>query len=165
MDVLENPYIEIDEIRIPEFDAQLMADEIALSIERLGPLKFKVISYRALQRIMGAGALGAEIRLSGKLPGSRAKQWRFSQGYLKKTGDPAKVVDRAQALAQTKPGTVGVKVSVLSPEAILTDQIKINEEFLEKIKKNKSKPRCPSPAMANASNSHQFQNLIPKFNC
>ncbi len=133
---LENPYIEINEIKIPEFDAQLMADEIALSIERLGPLKFKVISYRALQRIMGAGALGAEIRLSGKLPGSRAKQWRFSQGYLKKTGDPAKVVDRAQALAQTKPGTVGVKVSVLSPEAILTDQIKINEEFLEKIKKN-----------------------------
>jgi len=133
---LENPYIEIDEIRIPEFDAQLMADEIALSIERMGPLKFKVISYRTLQRIMGAGALGAEIRLSGKLPGSRAKQWRFSQGYLKKTGDPAKVVDRAQALAQTKPGTVGVKVSILSPDAILTDRISVNEEFLEKIKKN-----------------------------
>jgi len=133
---LENPYIEIDEIRIPEFDAQLMADEIALSIERMGPLKFKVISYRALQRIMEAGALGAEIRLSGKLPGARAKTWRFSQGYLKKTGDPAKVVDRAQALAQTKPGTVGVKVSILSPEAILTDQISINEEFLEKINKN-----------------------------
>lgn len=133
---LENPYIEIDEIKIPEFDAQLMADEIALSIERLGPLKFKVISYRALQRIMEAGALGAEIRLSGKLPGARAKQWRFSQGYLKKTGDPAKVVDRAQALAQTKPGTVGVKVSILSPEETLTDQIRINEEFLEKIKKN-----------------------------
>ncbi len=133
---LENPYIEINEIRIPEFDAQLMADEIALSIERMGPLKFKVISYRTLKRIMEAGALGTEIRLSGKLPGSRAKQWRFSQGYLKKTGDPAKVVDRAQALAQTKPGTVGVKVSILSPEAILTDQISINEEFLEKIKKN-----------------------------
>jgi small subunit ribosomal protein S3 len=133
---LENPYIEIDEIKIPEFDAQLMADEIALSIERLGPLKFKVISYRALQRIMEAGALGAEIRLSGKLPGARAKPWRFSQGYLKKTGDPAKVVDRAQALAQTKPGTVGVKVSILSPDAILTDRININEEFLEKIKKN-----------------------------
>jgi len=133
---LENPYIEIDEIKIPEFDAQLMADEIALNIERRGPLKFKVISYRTLQRIMESGALGAEIRLNGKLPGSRAKSWRFSQGYLKKTGDPAKVVDRAQALAQTKPGTVGVNVSILSPEAILTDQININEEFLEKIKKN-----------------------------
>ncbi len=133
---LENPYIEIDEIRVPEFDAQLMADEIASSIERMGPLKFKVISYRMLQRIMDAGALGTEIRLSGKLPGARAKQWRFSQGYLKKTGDPAKVVDRAQALAHTKPGTVGVKVSILSPEAVLTDRINVNEEFLEKVKKN-----------------------------
>src|SRR3989344_1316041 len=105
---LENPHIEIDEIRNAEFDAQIMADEIALSLERFGPLKFKVIAYKTLQRIMNAGARGAEIRLSGKLPGARAKSWRFAQGYLKKTGDSAKVVGRAQAIAQTKPGTVGV---------------------------------------------------------
>ena len=133
---LENLHIEIDEIKKPEFDAQIMADEIALSLERFGPLRFKVISYRALQRIMGAGALGAEIRLSGKLPGSRAKTWRFAQGYLKKTGDPAKVVDRAQATAQTKPGIVGIKISVLSPEAVLIDRINIDEEYLKEIKKN-----------------------------
>ncbi len=133
---LENPHIEIDEIKKPEFDAQLMADDIALSLERFGPLKFKVTAYRTLQKIMDAGALGAEIRLSGKLPGARAKTWRFAQGYLKKTGDSAKVVDRAQAVAQTKPGTVGVKVSILAPDAILTDKIKIDEEFLEKIRKN-----------------------------
>lgn len=133
---LENPNIEIDEIKKPEFDAQLMADDIALSIERFGPLKFKVIAYRALQKIIGAGALGAEIRLSGKLPGARAKAWRFAQGYLKKTGDSAKVVDRAQAVAQTRPGTVGVKVSILSPEVVLTDKIVIDEEFLKKIKEN-----------------------------
>ncbi len=136
---LENPDIEIDEIKRPEFDAQFMADEIALSLERFGPLKFKVITYRALQKIMGAGALGAEIRISGKLPGARAKTWRFAQGYLKKTGDSAKVVDRAQAVAQTRPGTVGVKMSILSPEAVLTDKIVIDEEFLKKIRENKEK--------------------------
>ena len=133
---LENPHIEIDEIRTPEFDAQLMADDIALSLERFGPLKFKVVSYRTLQKIMNAGALGAEIRLSGKLPAARAKTWRFSQGYLKKTGDSAKVVDRAQAVAQTKPGTVGVKVSILAPNAVLTDKIKIDDEFLRRIREN-----------------------------
>ena len=133
---LENLHVEIDEIKKQEFDAQIMADEIALSLERFGPLRFKVISYRALQRIMSAGALGVEIRLSGKLPGARAKTWRFAQGYLKKTGDPAKVVDRAQATAQTKPGVVGIKMSILSPEAILIDKINIDEECLEKIKKN-----------------------------
>ena len=133
---LENPHIEIDEIRNAEFDAQIMADEIALSLERFGPLKFKVIAYKALQRIMNAGALGTEIRLSGKLPSARAKTWSFAQGYLKKTGDSAKVVDRAQAVAQTRPGTIGVKVSILSPDAELKDKIDINESLLEKIGKN-----------------------------
>ena len=141
---LENPHIEIDEIKKPEFDAQLIADEIALSLERFGPLKFKVIAYRALQKIMDAGASGVEIRLSGKLPGARAKTWRFARGYLKKTGDSAKVVNRAQAMAQTKPGTVGVKVSILSPDAILVDRIVIDENLLEKIRKNISSRKVES---------------------
>ena len=87
-----------------------------------------------MQKIIEAGALGAEIILSGKLPGKRAKHWRFSQGYLKKTGDSAKVVDRAKSIAQTKPGTVGVKVSILSPTAVLKDQIKIDDEVISKLK-------------------------------
>lgn len=133
---LENPHIEIDEIKIPEFDAQIMADDIATGLERFGPLRFKVIAYRTLERIMKAGALGAEIRLSGKLPSTRAKTWRFAQGYLKKTGDSAKVVSRAKAIAQTKPGTVGVKVAVLSPDAELRDKINVDEEMIKKIKGN-----------------------------
>ncbi len=135
---LENPHIEIEEIKQPEFDAQIIADEIALTLERFGPLRFKVTAYRTLEKIMKAGALGVEIRLGGKLPSSRARQWRFAQGYLKKTGDSAKVVDRAQAKAQTKPGMVGIKVSILSPNAILTDKIKINDELIKKLK-NKTK--------------------------
>ena len=130
---LENPRIEIEEILKPEFDAQVIADEIALGLERLGPLKFKVIAYKNLQRIMSAGALGAEIVLGGKLPSARAKSWRFSQGYLRKVGDSAKVVDRAEAVAQTRPGTVGVKVSILSPDAILTDKLTLNKEIISQL--------------------------------
>lgn len=133
---LENPHLEIEEIRHPEFDAQITADEIALSLERFGPLKFKVIAYRTLQKIIEAKALGAEIRLSGKLPGARAKSWRFAQGYLKKTGDSAKVVDNAQSRAETKPGTVGVKVGILAPDAILNDKIVINDELIDKLRSN-----------------------------
>jgi small subunit ribosomal protein S3 len=140
---LENPHIEIDEIKQPEFDAQIMADEIALSLERFGPLKFKVIAYRTLQKIMEAGALGAEIRLNGKLPGARARPWRFAQGYLKKTGDSAKVVDKAQARAETKPGTVGIKVSILTPYAILKDRIQVNEDLIKQLKENKEEQEKP----------------------
>lgn len=140
---LENPHIEIEEIIQPEFDAQLIADEIALGLERFGPMRFKVISYRTLQKIMKAGAMGAEIRVSGKLPSSRAKSWRFAQGYLKKTGDTASVVDRAKAIAQTKPGTVGVKVSILSPNAKLKDRIVIDDKLVEKLKSNMEKVNKP----------------------
>jgi len=141
---LENPHIEIDEIKKPEFDAQLMADDIALGLERLGPVKFKVLAYKTLQRIMEGGALGVEIRLNGKLPSARAKQWRFAQGYLKKTGDPAKVVDRAQARAETNPGTVGVKVSILRPDAIIIDRIKITPELIAKLKSNELQEEEPA---------------------
>ena len=137
---LENPYIEVEEVTQPEFDAQIMADDIALSLERFGPLKFKVTAYRTLQRIIKAGAKGVEIRLNGKLPSSRAKSWRFAYGYLKKTGDPAKLVDKAQARAETKPGTVGVKVSILSPDVILKDQIIITDELIQTLKDNSVEP-------------------------
>ena len=84
---MENPHVDIDEILRPEFDAQLIADDIALTLERFGAQKYKASSYRALDRIKKAGALGAELRLSGKLPSDRARSWRFAFGYLKKTGD------------------------------------------------------------------------------
>jgi small subunit ribosomal protein S3 len=135
---LSNPHIEIDEIINPEFDSQIMADQIALSLERFGPMKFKVVAYRTLEKIIKAGALGVEIRLSGKLPGSRAKPWRFAQGYLKKAGDSAKLVDRAQAIAQTKPGTVGIKVSILSPDTILKDRITVDGAMVASIKENEA---------------------------
>lgn len=133
---LENPNIEVDEIKKPEFDAQINSDDITSGLESLGPLKFKVLAYRTLQRIIESGALGAEVRLSGKLPGARAKTWRFAQGYLKKTGDSAKVVDRSQSIAQTKPGIVGAKVSILSPEARLKDRINLDENLIGKLKSN-----------------------------
>ncbi|MEK6842770.1 MAG: 30S ribosomal protein S3 [Nanoarchaeota archaeon] len=136
---LENPHVEIEEIRNPEFDAQIVADEIATALENLGPMKFKVITYKMLQKIINAGALGVEIRLGGKLPGARAKQWRFAKGLLKKTGDSAKVVDRAQAVAQTKPGTVGIKVAILSPYAKISDRIVIDDEFMQKLKEHELK--------------------------
>jgi small subunit ribosomal protein S3 len=136
---LENPHIEIDEIMNPEFDAQVNADDIAMGLERFGPLKFKVIAYKTLQRIMKAGALGVEIRLGGKLPSSRAKSWRFSQGYINKTGESAKVVDRAKAVAQTRPGVVGVKVGILRPGIKLKDRVDVDDKLMQTLKSNTEK--------------------------
>lgn len=133
---LENPHIEIKEIKDPLFDAQTVADEIALTLERIGNLKFKVTAYKKLQEIIAAGALGCEIRLSGKLPGDRAKSWRFSDGYLKKAGDSTKEVDRAQSTALTKSGVIGVKVAIMPPWARIYDRIEINDLVREKVKED-----------------------------
>ncbi len=133
---MENPHVDIEEIIHPEFDAQLVADDIALTLERFGASKYKSTSYRALGRIKKSGAQGAELRVSGKLPSDRARVWRFAFGYLKKTGEPSKVVDKAESVAQTKQGIVGIKVSILAPNVKIHDRIYVNEELLEKIKKN-----------------------------
>jgi small subunit ribosomal protein S3 len=131
---LENPHIEIKEITNPLFDSQVVADDIAMALERMGNLKFKVIAYKKLQEIIHAGALGCEIRLSGKLPSERAKSWRFAEGYLKKSGDSAKEVDRAQTTALTKTGMIGVKVAIMAPDAKIYDQINVDEKVLKQIK-------------------------------
>jgi small subunit ribosomal protein S3 len=131
---LENPHIDILEITKPEFDAQLIADDIALSLERMGSLKFKVITYKVMKQIMDSKALGVELRLSGKLPSERAKRWRFASGYLKKTGDTAKIVDKAQSVAKTMAGIIGVKVAILPPDRKIHDQITIDDNIRAKIK-------------------------------
>jgi small subunit ribosomal protein S3 len=133
---MENPHIDIDEIKNSDFDAQLIADEIALLLERFGSLRYKSICYKILTRIKDSGALGAEIRVSGKLPSDRARSWRFAFGYLKKTGNASNIVDRAEAVAETMQGVVGVKVYVLAPDSKIHDQIDIDEETLKKIKMN-----------------------------
>ena len=55
---------------------------------------------------------------------------------MKKTGESANVVDRAQSRAETRPGTVGVKVEILSPDAIMKDKIVINDELITQLKSN-----------------------------
>jgi len=141
---LENPHIEIAEITNPQLNADAVADEIALSLERFGPLRFKIIAYRTLQKIIDAGALGAEIRLGGKLPSERARSWRFAFGYLKKTGDTAKVVSRANSIAQTIPGTIGIKVEIMPPDAEIHDRVEVEDKKIEvteiEEKEEKQKP-------------------------
>lgn len=133
---LENPNVEIDEIKNPNFDAQLVADRIALELEKLGNLKFKTIAYKELMKIMKSGALGVEIIMSGKLPSERAKSWRFAAGYLKKVGDSAKVVHKAQSIALTKLGISGIKVGILPPDAKIHDKIEITEELINLINRS-----------------------------
>ena len=146
---MENPQIEIGEIDKPMLDVNHVCDRIASTLERFGANRFKSIGYRTLQGIMDAGAMGAEIIISGKVPGARARSWRFSSGYLKKSGDISEnYVKRAYKVAKLKPGIVGIKVSIMPPDLVLPDKVfirdnnikpEVNVETIDENKKAKKK--------------------------
>lgn len=123
---LENPQIEINEITDPNLDAGIIAERIAISLERFGSARFKAIGHKVLEDVMNAGALGIEVVVSGKVPSARAKRWRFYQGYLKKSGDIAiSGVRTAYSAAQLKSGTIGIQVRIMPP-IDLPDRIKVH---------------------------------------
>ncbi|MDO8661456.1 MAG: 30S ribosomal protein S3 [Candidatus Woesearchaeota archaeon] len=142
---LENPMIEISEVSLPQLDASIVAERIASTMERFGIQKFKAIGHKTMQEVMDAGALGIEILMSGKIPSSRAKTWRFYKGYLKKSGNISLIsVRRAIASAQLKSGTVGIQVAIMPPDIELPDDISI-------IKKVTSEPNEVERTQNNAS--------------
>jgi len=129
---LENPQIEIIEVRNIFLDANIVADRIASSLERFGTARFKGIGHKIMENVMNSGALGVELFISGKIPSARAKNWRFYQGYLKKCGDIAiQGVRKAQTSALLKSGIVGIKVAIMPPDVILPDHIEILDEPIQ----------------------------------
>ncbi len=130
---LENPQVEISEVENINLDVNIIAESIVDMLERFGPEKFKAIGHRTMGNVMNAGALGIEIIISGKIPSSRAKSWRFYSGYLKKCGDISITgVDKAHAQAKLKTGIIGVRVSIMPPTTKLPDHVEIIEEKEEK---------------------------------
>jgi small subunit ribosomal protein S3 len=77
---------------------------------------------------MEAGALGAEIVISGKLTTERARFEKFKAGHFPIVGDPAlKSMKTAEAHIQLKPGMLGVRVKIMPPDAYFPDKVIIAE--------------------------------------
>ena len=93
-----------------------------------------------MNQIMEAGALGAEIVISGKLRTDRSRYEKFRLGYLPKSGDAARKYMRKAVLSvQLKPGILGVKVQIMPPDARFPDQVQIVEETTEEMIKETEK--------------------------
>ena len=124
---LDNPQLDVQEIEIPELNAQIMAQRLSIALER--GWYFRKAGQSTLQRIMDAGALGCEIILAGKLTGPRSRTEKFLAGYIKHCGKPAEeLVDKGYAVAKRKLGTIGVKVLLVPPGIKLPDDIRVIEE-------------------------------------
>lgn len=138
---LENPQIEIEEIKDFSEDASVLAEGIVNQLERFGTQRFKGIGYKSMEQVMRSGALGVEILISGKIPSSRAKTWRFADGYMKKCGDIAITgVNTAKATANLKTGIVGVQVRIMPGSTVLPDKASFTDEpVVEEIKESTEK--------------------------
>ena len=124
---LEDPQIDVQEVEEPDLNAQIVADRLANALER--GWYFRKAGHTTIDRIMEAGALGAEIVLSGKVTGARSRVEKFNRGYIKHNGEPAEeIVDAGQAVAVMKLGTIGVNVKIIPPNAELPDDFTIEDD-------------------------------------
>lgn len=130
---LDNPQLEIGEIVNPMLDVNYVADRIAASLERFGQKRFKSIGYKVLQEIIDAGAVGAEVVLAGKIPSARARAWRFSAGYLKKSGEINQSMIKKRTINFTnKLGVIGIGVKIMTPDIQLTDKtLTLKPEYMK----------------------------------
>jgi small subunit ribosomal protein S3 len=132
---LDNPQIDVQEVKVPELNAQMMATRLANALER--GLYFRKAGHNMLRRIMDAGALGCEIVISGKLTGPRSRVEKFVAGNILHAGKPVdELVEEGFATAIKKLGTIGCRVRIIPPGLELPGQFhtvarKIEEAPLE----------------------------------
>lgn len=119
----ENPQIEVQEVKEPSLNAQIMAEKLAFSLER--GWHFRRAGHSTVRRIMDIGkARGCHIILAGKLTGQRHRTEKFKEGYIKFCGEPkANFIDHGYAVAKLKMGVIGVTVEIMDKDAKLPADI------------------------------------------
>ncbi len=109
-------YLDIREVKRPEIDAQLVAENAALQLER------RVAYRRAMKRVIASalrlGALGIKVMVSGRLGGAEIarKEW-YREGRVPLTTLRADI-DYGFAEAKTTYGIIGIKVWIFKGEVL-----------------------------------------------
>ena len=114
--VNKDVYIDIREVKRPEIDSQLVAENIALQLER------RVAYRRAMKRSMSSalrlGAIGIKVMVSGRLGGAEiARSEWYREGRVPLSTLRADI-DYGFAEAKTTYGIIGIKVWIFKGEVI-----------------------------------------------
>ena len=122
----ENLQVEAGEVRNFALNPLIMASKVANALER--GWNYRRAGNSMLQRIMDSGARGCQITIAGKLTGLRHRTEKFVSGHIKFCGEPAlQLMSVGIAQARLKPGTIGVKVAIMRPDAKLPDEIEVKK--------------------------------------
>jgi small subunit ribosomal protein S3 len=107
-------HINVNEVRKPEIDAQLVAESIAQQLERR--IMFRRAMKRSVQNAMRLGALGIKVNVAGRLNGAEiARSEWYREGRVPLHTLRADI-DYGFAEARTTYGVIGVKVWIYKGE-------------------------------------------------
>lgn len=107
-------YLELKEVKEPELDAQLVAENVALQLERR--ISFRRAMKKAVQTAMEKGAMGVKIQCGGRLGGAElARREKYRVGKIPLHTLRADI-DYGFAEANTVYGKIGVKVWICKGE-------------------------------------------------
>ncbi len=125
--------VNVEEIKVPELDAQLVAENIAAQLERR--VTFRRAMKQAIQRTMRFGAKGIKTAVSGRLGGAdMARTEGYSEGTIPLQTLRADI-GYGFAEADTTYGKLGVKVWLYKGEVLPTKKVaKVVEEISEEDK-------------------------------
>lgn len=108
--------VSVEEVKNPDVDAQLVAENISAALERR--IAFRRAMKSAIQRTMRAGAKGIKTQVSGRLGGADiARAERYSEGTIPLQTLRADI-DYGFAEANTTYGKIGVKVWIYKGEVL-----------------------------------------------
>ena len=135
-------HLNIVEIRKPEIDAQLIAENIAQQLERR--VAFRRAMKRAVQSAMRLGALGIRVNCGGRLGGAEiARTEWYHEGRVPLHTLRADI-DYGTATAHTAYGTCGVKVWVFKGEIMEHDPM-AQDARLNAAQEAGNRPARPAP--------------------
>ena len=140
-------HVNIEEIRKPELDAQLIADSIAQQLEKR--IMFRRAMKRAMQNAMRLGAQGIKIMSAGRLNGAEIARTEWYREGRVPLHTLRADIDYGTAEAKTTYGIIGIKVWVFKGEAVGKGELPtLAPEQTEEPNKKIRKPSRPAKAEA-----------------
>ena len=132
-------HLNIVEIRKPEIDAKLVADNIAQQLERR--VAFRRAMKRSVQSAMRLGAKGIRINCAGRLGGAEIARTEWYREGRVPLHTLRADIDYGETVATTAYGTCGVKVWIFTGEVMTHDPMAKDKRLSEQQQQGGGGPR------------------------
>lgn len=129
--------LNIAEVRKPELDAKLLADNIVSQLERR--IIFRRIMKRVVQSAMRLGAKGIKVEISGRLNGAEIARTEWYREGRVPLHTLRADIDYSLSEAHTTYGVIGVKVWVFKGEIL--EDVLFNIDYIEQSSSNSIKQK------------------------